>query len=292
MALMTLVYRSPIMSYRGQGTGKSGVKAEHHAIIHTTEYPVSVPGEKEMTLSPLRVKPDHPVDGLLDQASRLNYAKFYTVEHNVKVWFIARLAKAAEHRLQIEYDLIHPPLGQAIATSAYGSTSNEHAGSAGDPSGTGSYNKASSGNYNVQYGQNYGGRGSSAGGANQTGGSGGGNFQHQDQFPEYPDYQSNSQSLYPPYSGYTANPSVSYSQYNTTSPTTYAPSNTQYSQQPQNTYQAYQQTSYAAAGTYQDNRNQPSYQSSGYPPSSGAYQSNNNEPPTEDYDTQDHYYRH
>ena len=74
------------MTYQGQGVLKKGVKAEHHAVIHSTEKVVIFKGEKErgMVKKSIRVNP-YGIRHKLDQASRLNYAKQYTVEYNVKV---------------------------------------------------------------------------------------------------------------------------------------------------------------------------------------------------------------
>jgi len=98
------------MSYTGRGTTKYGVRAEHHAIIYTSKNPVYLPGESGIILKPLKVKPDDWEFGILDKASRLNYAKIYTVEHNVKVWFVSRLTKSAGTQLQLDYNSIHPPI--------------------------------------------------------------------------------------------------------------------------------------------------------------------------------------
>src|SRR4051812_17878112 len=81
------------MTYGGQGTKKRGVHPSHHAVIYTDQ-PKFLGGEDPARAmkQPVKVIPDRP-QHKLDSASRLNYAKVYTVEHNVKVWFIGRLAK-------------------------------------------------------------------------------------------------------------------------------------------------------------------------------------------------------
>jgi hypothetical protein len=74
------------MTYSGQGVNKKGVHAKHHAIIYSGKKPIAIRGEKEkgLTMKSIRVTPDNPRHKL-DDASRLNYAKNYTVEYNVKV---------------------------------------------------------------------------------------------------------------------------------------------------------------------------------------------------------------
>lgn len=52
--------------------------------------------------APIRIEPKSPRD-VLDEMSRLNYAKTYTVEHNVKVAFIGRVHKDSKLTLQKDY---------------------------------------------------------------------------------------------------------------------------------------------------------------------------------------------
>ena len=73
------------MTYSGQGVKKKGVHADHHTIIYT-EKAIVARGEKDkgLTKKPIKVIPSSPRHKL-DNFSRLNYAKTYTVEYNVKV---------------------------------------------------------------------------------------------------------------------------------------------------------------------------------------------------------------
>ncbi|KAF2803220.1 uncharacterized protein BDZ99DRAFT_399963 [Mytilinidion resinicola] len=76
----------PIQTYRGQGTRKHGIVVEDHSLIYTgdedDEPPELLPGER-ITKQPLRVEPTG--SETLESASRVNFGKVYTVEHNVKV---------------------------------------------------------------------------------------------------------------------------------------------------------------------------------------------------------------
>ncbi|ESZ94921.1 hypothetical protein SBOR_4713 [Sclerotinia borealis F-4128] len=101
----------PIMTYGLQGTNKKGVHAKHHAIIYTDQ-PTMIQGEKEKGLrkQPIKVIPDASRERL-QAASRLNYAKVYTVEHNVKVWFIGKLTKESESHVVTDYNIVCPPIG-------------------------------------------------------------------------------------------------------------------------------------------------------------------------------------
>ena len=98
------------MTYSGQGVNKRGVHAADHTIIWT-EKPVRFSKEKEKGLQrkPIRVKPAG-ARHKLDDASRLNYAKLYTVEYNVKVWFVGKIHSDSEYQLTADYNLVHPPM--------------------------------------------------------------------------------------------------------------------------------------------------------------------------------------
>lgn len=50
--------------------------------------------------------PDNPRERL-DPTSRMNYAKLYTVEHNVKVLFIGKIAPEDEQSLVLDYNRFH-----------------------------------------------------------------------------------------------------------------------------------------------------------------------------------------
>jgi hypothetical protein len=99
------------LTYSGQGVRKRGVHAEHHAIIYSGKQPVAFRGEKEKGLEMRSIKfsPDNPRHHL-DDASRLNYAKTYTVEYNVKVWFIGKVSADSEWQVRTDYNRVHPPL--------------------------------------------------------------------------------------------------------------------------------------------------------------------------------------
>ncbi|KAB8301554.1 hypothetical protein EYC80_003399 [Monilinia laxa] len=109
----------PIMSYEGRATTKPGVHAEDHAIIHTTSNARLVPNENgnQMIFRPVKVIPESKRHWL-DPASRINYAKVYTVEYNVKVWFIGHVDRDSESTVKESYDQAHPPLNLSSQTSA------------------------------------------------------------------------------------------------------------------------------------------------------------------------------
>lgn len=79
----------PIYSYQGQACAKPGVKPAHHGIIYENSpnnQPLLQPGEPELGFSPIRATTTS--GDPLTEASRVNYAKVVTVEHNVKVLFV------------------------------------------------------------------------------------------------------------------------------------------------------------------------------------------------------------
>lgn len=96
------------MTYGGQGTLKRGVHPDCHAIIYTSKSPEMKHGER-ITKKPVKMDPMTPRDKL-DPASRINYAKVYTVEHNVKVYFVGKVVDKHEQRVVTDYNNTHQPL--------------------------------------------------------------------------------------------------------------------------------------------------------------------------------------
>ncbi|TGO35981.1 hypothetical protein BHYA_0139g00280 [Botrytis hyacinthi] len=105
------LFTRPIMSYEGRATSKSGVHPEEHAIIYTTPEPRLVNNEdgSKMKFDPVKMIPDSSRHAL-DPASRINYAKIYTVEYNVKVWFIGHVDQACEQIVKKSYNDANLPL--------------------------------------------------------------------------------------------------------------------------------------------------------------------------------------
>lgn len=72
--------------------------------------------EKGLTRQPIRMEASSPRHKL-DRASRLNYAKIYTVEHNVKVWFIGEVHQESCEHLVADYNEMHPLLTAPTSNS-------------------------------------------------------------------------------------------------------------------------------------------------------------------------------
>ena len=85
-----------------------------HAIIYTSEHAPKPKEHETKLLRPIYVKPATPREKL-DRAARLNYAKLYTIEHNVKVWFIGKVASKFEKQLIDDYNKINKPLSDPRA---------------------------------------------------------------------------------------------------------------------------------------------------------------------------------
>lgn len=87
---MLIALSRPIVTYKGLGCRESRFCQEDHAIIYTSPEPVSFTGEERITKKPIKVKTYGPRHEL-DRASRLNYAKIYTIEYSVGVCFIGEI---------------------------------------------------------------------------------------------------------------------------------------------------------------------------------------------------------
>ncbi|KFA78118.1 hypothetical protein S40288_05669 [Stachybotrys chartarum IBT 40288] len=86
----------PILTYNGQACRKKGVKPKKHGIIYQQgQKPRLLPGEPALGFAPVKMQMTSE-DEKLTKESRVNYSKLNTVEHNVKVFFIGRIATDAD----------------------------------------------------------------------------------------------------------------------------------------------------------------------------------------------------
>lgn len=98
----------PVQTYRGQGATKVGVIVEDHAVIYTggeRDPPPSLLEGEGITKQALRVVADG--NETLDECSRINFGKIYTVEHNVKVLNIGIIAPEHIYLLEYYWELAH-----------------------------------------------------------------------------------------------------------------------------------------------------------------------------------------
>lgn len=100
------------MTYGSQATLKKGVHAETHAQIYSgssNKHRPDLRKNERLTKKAIRTKPIGK-DQKLDPLSRLNYAKVYTVEHNVKVFFVGQLSGSSKQEVVATYNATHGPL--------------------------------------------------------------------------------------------------------------------------------------------------------------------------------------
>jgi uncharacterized membrane protein YgcG len=95
---------SPIVTYGGKGVAKLGVIKSQHAIAFTAKKePSPTDSERPRTgegpmLPGIRISPVDRFDKV-DQMARIDFARTYTVEHNVKVYDFGTVAKDYMDRL-------------------------------------------------------------------------------------------------------------------------------------------------------------------------------------------------
>jgi hypothetical protein len=90
----------PIQTYQKRGTTKSRINVENHAIVYTAgSEPKLLPEEESPGMGSFQiVMEDKSVT--VDQSSRLNFGKVYTVEHNIKVRNVGKINKDSLSRLK------------------------------------------------------------------------------------------------------------------------------------------------------------------------------------------------
>ncbi|RYO70831.1 hypothetical protein AA0113_g2789 [Alternaria arborescens] len=80
-----------ISTYSGQATSKPGVIASHHAAVIPQGGTVTYhPHEEELSNPPIEIKVEND-DVDIDPMARINFAKPYTVEHNILVRNVGRV---------------------------------------------------------------------------------------------------------------------------------------------------------------------------------------------------------
>jgi hypothetical protein len=96
-----------------KGLLKHGVHPEDHTVVYSskTDGPYFRKGEEKLLKKNKPIRFDMK-DGSekLDPFSRMNYTKTYTVEHNVKVYFIGRVNRKHEHELAKAFNQANPLL--------------------------------------------------------------------------------------------------------------------------------------------------------------------------------------
>lgn len=86
-----------------RGAGKNVLDPEEHTIAYTTDHPPSpLPGERKMYKEPIKIIPINQTEKL-DEYSRINLAKVYPVEHNVKICDVGMVDKKHIKTLRLYY---------------------------------------------------------------------------------------------------------------------------------------------------------------------------------------------
>lgn len=94
----------PITTYGHQATTKGGINRYDHAIVYMNNAkPKRLKDESKLSKNAIQVISKNPRDKL-EVDSRVNYGKIYTVEHNVKVLFIGKLAEESERTFMTDFD--------------------------------------------------------------------------------------------------------------------------------------------------------------------------------------------
>lgn len=100
------------MTYGGQGVSKKQVEKSQHAIIYTGKVAPGPSAEErpargELGLLPqsIRVDPDEKYH-FLDPMSRVDFAKTYTIQHNIKVRSIGKVNRDSMSALQSQYKAV------------------------------------------------------------------------------------------------------------------------------------------------------------------------------------------
>jgi hypothetical protein len=103
----------PIQTYGGRGVSKKGLRKNDHAIIYTGKTPPK-PDDREkprsrkeagMRTPAIRVRQRNNFEKM-DKMSRVNFAKIYTVEHNVKVYDFGQVHRDDEVHLIANFQAV------------------------------------------------------------------------------------------------------------------------------------------------------------------------------------------
>ncbi|KAK5732041.1 hypothetical protein LTR17_010877 [Elasticomyces elasticus] len=113
----------PIVNYGSRGVGKRGIKKSDHSIIYIGRHaPQPLPDERPircdqgMQTQAIRVVPDGMTEKL-DPMSRLDYARVYTVQHNIKVVPIGWVHPESMDALTSQFYRVWNELGRSRISS-------------------------------------------------------------------------------------------------------------------------------------------------------------------------------
>ncbi|KAH6673471.1 hypothetical protein B0J14DRAFT_49551 [Halenospora varia] len=83
----------PLYTYSGQGASKADIRVQDHALVYDSSKEDSKgPTEQGLEKDPFPIVVEDPEESI-DAMTRMNFAQVYTIQHNVKVAKIGRIAK-------------------------------------------------------------------------------------------------------------------------------------------------------------------------------------------------------
>ena len=92
--ISSLTHSRQISTHGGRATTKKGLNQEEHTIVYTgSEVPSKIKGETKLRKDAINIIPVNPAEKL-DALSRVNLAKTFPVEHNVKVKEVGKVHPA------------------------------------------------------------------------------------------------------------------------------------------------------------------------------------------------------
>jgi hypothetical protein len=85
-----------ISTYGGQGAAKKDSRSQDHAVVYSSKD--TLPQDVQFTKEPIQIIIEEPSE-TIDPKSVIDFGRVYTVEHNLKVLNVGRLAKPDKKRL-------------------------------------------------------------------------------------------------------------------------------------------------------------------------------------------------
>ena len=80
-------------TYSGQGTAKSDIRAQDHAIAYPEDQEPPVPlVEEKIDKDPFPIIVEEPAEKI-DSMTRINFGQIFTIQHNLKVAKVGRIPK-------------------------------------------------------------------------------------------------------------------------------------------------------------------------------------------------------
>lgn len=109
----------PILTYGGKGCKKKGVKPRKHGVVYQSGHkPRLLDGEPDLGFKAVAMSIKAKGEKL-SKESRANYSKLVTIEHNVKVFFVGKIAEE-------DFDVVSRAVDKCWAEKIRKQTKGEH----------------------------------------------------------------------------------------------------------------------------------------------------------------------